>query len=178
MGIVDGVADVGEPAEKLAQVERALAAVGLLRRVGVEAVDRDLQAVAADEPHGVIGPAVGVRAQSIDWHDARMLETAGDLGFEQEPLTAGRVVGVIVQDLLERDLAVQLAVQCDEDGAEAAAGVRPQDAEAMSIGGGRSDGIAAGAVAVKVVLGRAMRRGEAFQGRLEFRASGARGFRE
>ena len=39
-----------------------------------------------------------------------MLQPAGDLGLEQEPLAAGRVVGVLVEDLLEGHLAVQLAV--------------------------------------------------------------------
>ena len=60
----------------------------------------------------------------------------------QEPLAAGRVVGVLVEDLLQRHLAVQLRVQGDEDGAQAAAGVGPQDAEPLAVGGGRADGVA------------------------------------
>ena len=77
-----------------------------------------------------------------------MLQPAGDLGLEQEPLAAGRVVGVVVEDLLERHLAVQLGVQRHEDGAQAAPGVRPQDAEPLAVGGGRADGVAGGAVGV------------------------------
>ena len=68
-----------------------------------------------------------------------MLQPAGDLGLEQEPLAADRVVGVLVEDLLERDLAVQLGVERDEDGAQAAPGVRPQDAEPLAVGGGGAD---------------------------------------
>ena len=45
-----------------------------------------LEAVAADEPHGVVGPAVGVGAQAVDRDDPRVLQPAGDLGLEQEPL--------------------------------------------------------------------------------------------
>ena len=37
-----------------------------------------------------------------------------------EPLAAAGVVGVVVEDLLERHLAVQLGVERDEDRAQAA----------------------------------------------------------
>ena len=124
----------------------------LQRRVGVEALDRLLEAVAADEPHGVVGAAVAVGAQAVDRDDPGMLQPAGDLGLQQEPLAADRVVGVVVEDLLERHLAVQLGVERDEDGAQAAPGVRPEDAEPLAVGGGRADGVAAGAVGV--VIGR------------------------
>ena len=63
-----------------------------------------------------------------------MLQPAGDLGLEQEPLAADRVVGVVVEDLLQRHLAVQLAVEGDEDGAQAAPGVGPEDAEPLAVG--------------------------------------------
>jgi hypothetical protein len=46
-----------------------------------------------------------------------VLESAGDLGLEQEPTAAGRVVGVAEEDLLEGDLAIELGVERDEDGA-------------------------------------------------------------
>ena len=71
-----------------------------------------------------------------------MLQPAGDLGLDQEPLAAGRVVGVLVEDLLERHLAVQLAVQRHEHRAQAAPGMRPQDAEPLAVAGGRADGVA------------------------------------
>ena len=106
--------------------------------VGVEAVDGLLEAVAPDEPHGVVGPAVGVGAQAVDRDDPRVLQPAGDLGLEQEPLAAGRVVGVLVEDLLQRHLAVQLGVERHEDGPQAAPGVGPQDAEPLAVGGGRA----------------------------------------
>ena len=114
--------------------------------VGVEAVDGLLEPVAPDEPHGVIGPSVGVASQAVDRDDAGMLEPAGDLGLEQEPLAADRVVGVVVQDLLERDLAVELRVEGDEDRPQAAPGMRPEDAEPLAVAGGRADGVAGRAV--------------------------------
>ena len=68
-----------------------------------------------------------------------MLQAAGDLGLEQEPGAADRVVGVAVEDLLQRHLAVQLGVEGDEDLAQAALGVGPEDAEPLAVGGGRAD---------------------------------------
>ncbi len=86
----------------------------------MESLGRVLQAVAADEPHRVERPAVGVRAQAVDRHDAGMLQAAGDLRLQQEARPAVGVVGVPLQDLLERHLAVQLLVVGDEDLAQAA----------------------------------------------------------
>ena len=48
---------------------------------------------------------------------------------QQEARAAVGVVGVLLLDLLEGDLAVQLLVAGDEDLAQAALGVRPQDAK-------------------------------------------------
>ena len=67
-----------------------------------------------------------------------MLQPAGDLGLQQEPRAAVGVVGVPVLDLLERHLAVQLLVVGDEDLAQAAAGVRAEDAEPLARGGGHA----------------------------------------
>ena len=140
-------------------------------------VDRFLEAVAADEPHGVIRAAVAVSAQSVDRDDTGVLEAAGDLGLDEEAVSAGGVVGAVVEDLLEGDLAVELGVEGNEDRAQAASGVRPEDAEPLSVGGGRADGIGAGAVGVIVVVGRAQRRADVPEGRLDVRAAGrARAF--
>ncbi|MFO0950014.1 MAG: hypothetical protein U0835_02455 [Isosphaeraceae bacterium] len=43
-----------------------------------------------------------------------MFEPAGDLGLDEEPVAADGVVGVVREDLLEGDLAVQLRVERDE----------------------------------------------------------------
>ena len=118
----------------------------LQRLVGVEAVGGLLEAVPLDEPHGVERAAVGVGPQAVDRDDARVLQAAGDLGLEQEAGPAGRVVGVLVEDLLERHLAVELGVEGDEDGAQAAPGVGPQDAEPLAVGGGGAHGVAGRAV--------------------------------
>ena len=177
VGIVDGVADVEESAEQLAELQVDRRAGG--RPPGdaasrVELVDRFLEAVAADEPHGVIRAAVAVSAQSVDGDDPGVLEAAGDLGLDQEAESTDGVVGVVVEDLLECDLAVELGIERDEDGAQAAPGMRPQDAEPLSVGGGRAHGIAAGALGVVAVAGRGLRRADVPEGRLDLGAAGAR----
>ena len=141
----------------------------LSARVGVEALDRLLEAVALDEPHRVVRPAVVVGAQAVDRDDPGMLQPAGDLGLEQEPTAAGRVVGVLGEDLLERDLAVELGVQGDEDGAQAAGGMGPQDAEPLAVGAGGAGGVAGGPVGV-AFLGRA--RADVAERGLDRRAGG------
>ena len=147
MGVVDGVADVDEPPQQLRRAsERRAAGRVPAACVAMEAFDGLLEAVALDESHRVERPATGVGAQAVDRHDARMLQAAGDLGLDQEPLAARRVVGVVVEDLLERDLAVQLGVEGHEHGAQAAAGMGPQDAEPLAVAGGGTDGVTRGAV--------------------------------
>ena len=49
-----------------------------------------------------------------------MLESARDLGFDQEPLAADGVVGMLIEDLLECDFAVKFLVKRDENRPEAA----------------------------------------------------------
>ena len=78
-----------EPPQQLAQFQRAAAGSIFSVSSAWKLLDRLLEAVAADEPHGVVGPAVGVGAQAVDRHDAGVLQPAGDLGLEQEPLAAG-----------------------------------------------------------------------------------------
>src|SRR5262249_58177411 len=94
--IVDRVADPEEPPEQLLELQLALAPDGSGPPGGVEPVDRLLQTVAADEPHRVVGPAVGMGAQAVHRHDTGMFQPAGDLGLDEEALAAGRVVGLAV----------------------------------------------------------------------------------
>ena len=135
VGIGDGVADVEEPAEQLAELQRPLGRVDVGAVGIVEAVDGVGQRVAADEPHGVERAAGGVVAQAVDGDDAGMLELAGDLGLEHELGASRAVVGMFVLDFLEGDLAVELVVEGDRDDAEPAAGMRPDDPEATVPGG-------------------------------------------
>jgi hypothetical protein len=117
----------------------------------VEATDGVLEAVAADEPHGVERPAVDGVAQPVDRDDARVLQPAGDLRLVLEPAAVAGIVGIAVLDLLQRHVAVQLGVAGEEDLAEAAAGVGPQDAEPRPKGAGCAEaGPADGAVGVVV----------------------------
>jgi hypothetical protein len=63
---------------------------------------------------------------------------------------------VLVENLLQRHLAMQLGVKRDEDGAQTTAGVRPEDTEPLAVAGGRAHGIRGGAVGVglAILLGR------------------------
>ena len=126
--------------------------------VGVEALDRLLEAVAPDEPHGVVGAAVVVAAQAVDRDDPRMLQAAGDLGLEQESLPAVRVVGVIVEDLLERHLTIQLGVESDVNGPQSAPRMRPQHPESEALGGGRAGAVSSGPLSVSLLRGRGQER--------------------
>ena len=65
---------------------------------------------------------------------------------------------MMVEDLFQRDLSVQLGIQGHEDGAQAAAGMRAQDAEPLAVGGGRADGKVGGAVGI--FTGRGQSRAE------------------
>jgi hypothetical protein len=47
----------------------------------MKTLDGLLQAVTADEPHDVVGPAILVVAQAVDRDDAGMFEPAGDFGL-------------------------------------------------------------------------------------------------
>ena len=138
--------------------------------VGVEVLDGLLEAVALDEPHGVIRAAVGVGAQPVDRDDAGVLQPAGDLGLHEEPLAAGRVVGVVVEDLLERDLAVQLAIQRHEHRPQPAPGVRPEDAEPLAVAGRRADGVGGREVRI-AVFGRAVPGGHMAERPLDIRVA-------
>ena len=113
----DRVADVDESAEQVAEGERPRGGVARDGPV-VEAFDGPLEALAADEPHGVERAAAVGHPQAVDRDDARVLEPGGDLGLEQESGPALRAVRLLRQDLLERDLAVQLGVDRDRDEAQ------------------------------------------------------------
>ena len=139
MGIIDGVADVEEAAEQLAQFQRAAAGVVLQCIVAVEVLDRLLEAISPDEPHGVIRAAAAVGAQAVDRHDARVFQATGDLGLGDEPLTADGVVGVPLEDLFQGHLAVQLGIEGHEHLAQTAARMRPEQAEPLAVAGGRAD---------------------------------------
>ena len=79
--------------------------------------DGILEAVPFDKSHGVEGSTVAVRSETVHRDDSWMFESAGDLGFEHEPGAAGWVVGVLLENLLERHLAMQLLIEGDEHSA-------------------------------------------------------------
>ena len=102
----------------------------------VKRLDRFLQAVALDEPHRVVRPAVVVLAEPVHGHDAGMLQASGNFSFQHKTSPAVVMVSVVFLQLFERDFAVQLRVECDRDLAESAAGMGPQNAEARCRGRG------------------------------------------
>ena len=57
---------------------------------------------------------------------------------------------MLVEDLLERDFAVQLAVQGDEDSAQAPLGVRTKNAKPQAVAGGRANGVCGGELGVRI----------------------------
>jgi hypothetical protein len=75
-----------------------------------------------------------------------VLQPAGHLRLQHETLAADRIVGVGFEDLLERDLAVELRIKGHEDGSQSAAGVWPKDAEPLAIGRGGADRVRGGAI--------------------------------
>ena len=129
MGVGHRVADVEEATQELAEFHGPLARVRLLRRRVVIAIHRLFEAVAADEAHGVVGPAVAILAQAIDRYDPRMLQPAGDLGLQNEPGPAVGVVGMLVLDLLQGHVPLKLLVAGHGDLAQAAFGMRAENAE-------------------------------------------------
>jgi hypothetical protein len=62
-----------------------------------------------------------------------VIQAACDLGLEQEAGATDRIVGMLVEDLLERHLAMQLAVESDIDGSKPASRVGPQHAESLTV---------------------------------------------
>src|SRR5262249_3546269 len=101
-----------EPRQQVAQRQRALAAVApRLGLGGVEALDGFMQALSANEAHGVVGPAIVVHTQAVDGDNARMLQLSRDLPLAHKPRPAVRIVDTALLDLLEGDLALQPPVQ-------------------------------------------------------------------
>ena len=72
----------------------------------MESVDCSFQDLAPHKAHRIKRPAVWVVAQPINWHDAWVFQSAGDLGFEQEPQARLLFAGLAFVDLLERHLAM------------------------------------------------------------------------
>ena len=137
MRVIDRVADVEEPAEQLAERDppRRPAAPagrpGFRVRAPVKVPDRRRQALAADEPHRVVEPALGVAAQAVDRDDPGMLQVARDLGLDQEPRALFLAIGEPGQDHLQGHLALELAIPGHPDLADPAACMGPDRHEAV-----------------------------------------------
>ena len=123
-------------------------------------LDDLLEIVALDKPHRIIRPAAGVGAQPVYGDDPWMLEIARDLGLQQEPLAANPVVGMSLEDLLERDLSIELAIEGDKDDAQAPFGMRAKDLKPLTVGRGRAHRDRGGAPGIAVRLGVAQAAGD------------------
>ncbi len=145
VGVGEGLADGDEAAEEFAEDD----GVG----EGVVFGDMGVEGAAADEAHDVIGVAGGVGAEGIDRDDRRVFELAGDLGFIEEAFFEGFVVGMLGEDLLKGDFALDEFIAGEIDEAQAAAGVLADDGEGHGrgeeggvhfSGGGGGEGAAEG----------------------------------
>ncbi len=139
VGVCDGIAGVDNAPQK--SPERQLLALATLRRNShvVEPLDRIAKGFALDEVHRVKRPSIGVAAEAVNRHDPRVLQPPGDLRLEQKAGLRRWVVGQVSLQFLEGDGSIQLAVEGDEDFAQATLRMRPQDLEPASFdaGGGR-----------------------------------------
>ncbi len=81
-------------------------------------------------------------------------QAAGDLGLAQKAGPATAVGGVRVEDLFDRDLPVQLAVERDEYRTQAASCMRTHDLEPPAVASGRADRVTGGTVGVGIALAR------------------------
>jgi hypothetical protein len=125
VGVGDGIGDGDDVVEQA----DALVDGGAL---GDELAER----AAGDELHGIERGAVGPAAGLVDRDDAGVLEARGDEGLAEEADLAD--VGAR-DELLDRDVAAELAVVDAGDAAEAAAAVLADDLVALGcarLGGG------------------------------------------
>ena len=68
--------------------------------------------------------------------------------LDEEAVSADRVVGILVEELLQGHLAVELVVEGDEHGPESPACMRPHHAESLAVGGRRADAEAGSRVGI------------------------------
>ena len=98
----------------------------------MESSDRLLQRLTPNESHGVIRTSVLIDAHAVDRNDTGVFEAAGDLGLEQKPSSTGLIVGVAIEDLLERHLTIEFRIECDEHRPKATPRMRTQHAESLA----------------------------------------------
>ena len=89
---------------------------------------------ATDESHRVKRPAGGIAAQAVNRHDSRVLQVAGDLGFEQKPRSQTCPVHIPRLDLLDRNFTLELAIPRQPDLADASLGIRLDQLEPLTLG--------------------------------------------
>ncbi len=97
----------------------------------MEPLDRLFEGLPFDEPHRIVGTSVCMVTQTIDWHDPRVLQPARDLGLQQEPRLADRMVRMLGSQRFQSDLAIEFGIDREEDLAQTALGMGPDDAEAL-----------------------------------------------
>ena len=95
MSVLDGKTNINKATQELLQLKETLA-IGPIRVVAREMVCLDgiHQAVSSDKAHRVERPALRIGAKPVYRRDPRVVQPAGDLGFEPEALPAHRRVGL------------------------------------------------------------------------------------
>src|SRR5262245_12311107 len=124
--------------------------------------DRVLETLPTHEPHRVERPSIRMMAQAVHRYDSRMLQTAGDLHFEQKARERLSFTGVSVLDRFESPLAVQLFVKRHGNDTQATLSMGPENAEPPSRRGGAAQ-------VAECRLRVSPREGNVRQARLEFR---------
>ena len=96
---------------------------GVLLHGGLEELtDLSLQRCPADQPHGVEVTPIVAAPQSVDRHHAGVFQPASDFRLHKEAFVKVSMLDPALEDLLQRDVAVELLVTGDEDLAQSAAG--------------------------------------------------------
>ncbi len=108
VGVGDGLAHGGDRREQ----RHALGQRGRL-------LDGGVQRGAVHQLHRVVGQPLGIDPLAVDRHDGGVLQAGGDAGLALE---AGAEVGVVGEELLDGDGAVEGQIPGAEDATHAAAG--------------------------------------------------------
>jgi hypothetical protein len=134
MRIRNHVADAYKSTEQPAKREYTFTRRLAVRAGMMELPDGFLEGFSLDKPRGVVRATIRVLAQAVDRNNPWVLKAPRDLSLEQEPCPALTCVGLLVLDLLERNLAIQFAVERDKHPAEPSFGVQASNLKSLCAG--------------------------------------------
>jgi hypothetical protein len=111
--VIDGLTRLKKSPQELSQFPTTLSGSPVTSLMKV--IDGLLEAFATDEPHRVVGSAVRRASQTIDGHDAGVLEASGNLRLSNEPVSTGGIVGVAALNLFESDFSAKFEIPRHKD---------------------------------------------------------------